>query len=143
MAAGSVRRHPDYEDLVAHWPQARALQGRPVLRAWTGSGGISSWRVPCRSQARQLPAAAGPRRQGGALSVLRRVPVDRRRERALFDHVGVHAFPGLAQRPHHAGRHPPQEPPPDKIPLPPPPLPPRLPPPPPPPHLPDPPAPLH
>ena len=28
VAAGSVRRHPDYEDLVAHRPQARALQGR-------------------------------------------------------------------------------------------------------------------
>src|SRR3984893_7991232 len=56
-----------------------------------------------------LPGA-GPRRQGGALSVLRRVPVDRRRERALFDDVGVHAFQCLAERPQKALRQGPEEP---------------------------------
>jgi hypothetical protein len=37
--------------------------GAAGLRARPGSRGISSWRVPCRSQARRLPASAGPRRQ--------------------------------------------------------------------------------
>jgi hypothetical protein len=73
-------------------PAARAsAAGAAGLRARPGSGVISSSRV-----------LAGPRRggclpaqdrggMGRALSVLRRVPVDRRRERALFEDVGVHA----------------------------------------------------
>jgi len=56
-------------------------------------------RAPRRLPGRQLPAGAGPRWQGRASSVFRRVPVDRRRERALFDDVGVHAFQCLAERP--------------------------------------------
>jgi hypothetical protein len=85
--------------LVGRGRERRRAAGTAGL---TG-GGMAGWRVSRRFQAQQLPEH-GPGRQGGPPSVLRRVPVDRRRERALFDDVGVHAFQRLAERPHQAVR---------------------------------------
>ena len=68
FVAGCVRRHPDYEDLVARRPRARAPQGRPGPRARLGGGGITGWRVPRQCQARRPPAGAGPRRRAGPVS---------------------------------------------------------------------------
>jgi site-specific DNA recombinase len=56
-----------------------------------------------------------PQPAQSAWSVLRRVSVDRRRERALFDDVGVHAFQGLAERSRQAGRQPVEEQAPDQV----------------------------
>ena len=46
------------------------------------------------------------RRPGGPCQSFRRRPIDGRREPALFDDVGVHAFQGLGQRPTRPGGSP-------------------------------------
>jgi hypothetical protein len=67
------------------------------------AGGISTgWRVPCRSAT--VPGQRGIREAGRAASVLRRVPVDWRRQRAQLDDVGVHAFQCVAERSRQAVR---------------------------------------
>jgi hypothetical protein len=59
-----------------------------------------------RRRCRRLSRRRGEAQRDRASSALRRVPVDRRRERALFDDVGVHAFQCLAERPHETLRQP-------------------------------------